>query len=92
VASPPATPPAALPEAVPAARNVSLNYTFPASLGDGEVEILLRDAEGTRVVLAPTPSASVAGATAQQDGLQVRGEAVFLVRLNGQEIASIPAR
>lgn len=71
---------------------MELNYTFPATLPDGTLDILVRDQDGERTVLAGTPSSTVAGATAQQDGISVRGEAVFVVRVNGQEYTRFPAR
>ena len=75
-----------------AARTVALSYNFPSDLPSGTVDIIVRDADGTRTVLAATPSSTVTGATAQQDNVQVRGDAVFVVRVNGQEFTSFPAR
>ena len=74
------------------ARSVQLNYAFPANLPEGTVDIVVRDQDGERTVLSGTPSSSAAGATAQQDGVQVRGDATFIVRVNGQEFTSFPAR
>ncbi len=73
-------------------RSVQLNYAFPANLPEGTVDIVVRDQDGERTVLSGTPSSSAAGATAQQDGVQVRGDATFIVRVNGQEFTSFPAR
>ncbi len=73
-------------------RTVRLEYTFPGSLPEGTVDIVVRDQDGERTVLSGTPSTSAAGATAQQDGVQVRGDAVFVVRVNGQEFTSFPAQ
>ncbi|WP_407541184.1 PASTA domain-containing protein [Deinococcus radiomollis] len=86
----PATPPTATPAAQ--ARSVTLSYAFPANLPPGTVDIVVRDLDGERTVLGNTPSSSAAGASAQQDGIQVRGDAVFIVRVNGQEFTSFPAR
>ncbi|GGR05204.1 PASTA domain-containing protein [Deinococcus ruber] len=72
-------------------RTVALNYTFPSNLPDGTVDIIVRDADGERTVLSGTPSSTVAGATAQQESIQVRGDATFVVRVNGQELTSFPA-
>ena len=77
--------------AVPA-RSVTLSYAFPADLPPGTVDIVVRDLDGERTVLGNTPSSSAAGASAQQDGIQVRGDATFIVRVNGQELTSFPAR
>jgi len=73
-------------------RSVQLDYAFPANLPEGTVDIVVRDQDGERTVLSGTPSSSAAGATAQQDGVQVRGDATFVVRVNGQEFTSFPAR
>ncbi|MFC4453029.1 PASTA domain-containing protein [Deinococcus sonorensis] len=74
------------------ARTVQLSYTFPATLPSGTVEIVVRDLDGERPVLAPTATGTVTGASAQQDGIQVRGDAVFVVRVNGQDYTSFPAQ
>ena len=73
-------------------RTVRLDYAFPANLPEGTVDIVVRDQDGERTVLAGTPSSAAAGATAQQEGIVVRGEAVFIVRVNGQEFTSFQAR
>ena len=73
-------------------RTVRLDYAFPVNLPEGTVDIVVRDQDGERTVLAGTPSSAAAGATAQQEGIVVRGEAVFTVRVNGQEFTSFPAR
>lgn len=73
-------------------RSVTLSYAFPADLPPGTVDIVVRDLDGERTVLGNTPSSSAAGASAQQDGIQVRGDATFIVRVNGQEFTSFPAR
>lgn len=90
----PATPPAATLPATPTpsqSRTVRLDYAFPASLPDGSVDIVVRDDDGERVVFNATPSSSAAGANARDD-VQVRGDAVFIVRVNGQEFTSFAAR
>lgn len=88
------TTPEATPDTTPTVptRTVRLEYTFPGSLPEGTVDIVVRDQDGERTVLSGTPSTSAAGATAQQDGVQVRGDAVFVVRVNGQEFTSFPAQ
>ena len=73
-------------------RTVRLDYAFPRNLPEGTVDIVVRDQDGERTVLAGTPSSATAGATAQQEGIVVRGEAVFIVRIGGQEFTSFPAR
>ena len=84
------TPPVATPVVSP--RSVTLSYAFPGDLPPGTVDIVVRDLDGERTVLGNTPSSSAAGASAQQNGIQVRGDAVFIVRINGQEFTSFPAR
>jgi beta-lactam-binding protein with PASTA domain len=96
----PVTPPSATLPATPTvpatptpsqSRAVRLDYAFPASLPDGTVDIVVRDDDGERVVFNATPSSSAAGANARDD-VQVRGDAVFIVRVNGQEFTSFAAR
>lgn len=73
-------------------RTVRLDYAFPSNLPEGTVDIVVRDQDGERTVLAGTPSSAAAGATAQQEGIVVRGAAVFIVRIGGQEFTSFQAR
>ncbi|AFZ68375.1 PASTA domain-containing protein [Deinococcus peraridilitoris] len=70
-----------------AKRTVQISYTFPADLPSGNVEIFVRDADGERVVLGAQPTATVAGNRAEGP-VEVRGEARFSVRVDGQEIDS----
>ncbi len=74
-------------DAAAAPRTVQLNYTFPASLPSGRLDIVVRDLDGERVVLSPMPAATAAGNRAEGP-VQVRGPARFAVRVNGQEVAS----
>ena len=73
-------------------RTVRLDYAFPGNLPEGTVDIVVRDQDGERTVLAGTSSSAAAGAAAQQEGIVVRGEAVFIVRIGGQEFTRFPAR
>ncbi len=73
-------------------RTVRLDYAFPSNLPEGTVDIVVRDQDGERTVLAGTSSSAAAGAAAQQEGIVVRGEAVFIVRIGGQEFTRFPAR
>jgi len=68
-------------------RTVQLDYTFPADLPEGQVDIVVRDQDGERVVLQPQPTSVVAGNRAEGP-VQVRGEATFTVRVNGQVVES----
>ena len=88
-AQPDSTPPGPTPSgaSAPAPRTVQLDYTFPADLPSGKLDIVVSDLGGERVVLSPMPSAAAAGNRAEGP-VQVRGPARFSVRVNGQEIAS----
>ncbi|ADV66594.1 PASTA domain-containing protein [Deinococcus maricopensis] len=90
VPAPPDPVPATPPTTTPAAetRRVNLNYTFPSDLPSGTVDIVVRDADGERVVFNPAATTEVAGALAQQEGISVRGDALFVVRVNGQDFTS----
>lgn len=89
----PTEPEAAEPEAVPdATRTVNFRYEFPADLPAGTYTISVRDADGERQVDGPYSGADLAGAVAESDPadpLTVRGDAVIVIRRDGQEYASI---
>ncbi|MFC4427614.1 PASTA domain-containing protein [Deinococcus navajonensis] len=91
----PTAPPAAVPDTsagdvnLPSS-NVNFNYTFPADLPDGSYTVVVRDADGERAVLAPTDAAQLRGATASSDNaVTVRGDAVFIIRRDGAEFATV---
>lgn len=93
-ATPPVTGPSPTPERAPGAElptsDVSFNYLFPEDLPDGTYTVVVRDADGERVVLAPTEAAQLRGATATSDNaLTVRGTAVFVIRRDGAEYATV---
>lgn len=67
---------------------VPMVYTFPADIPAGKVEIMVRDDDGERTILPATDTGSLAGATAQRDDVRVRGNYVFIVRLNGSDYAT----
>lgn len=86
----PVTPPAdtaAPPEAPP--RTVNFRYEFPADLPPGNYTISVRDADGEREVLAATGGSELAGAAAEDDALTVRGDAVVIIRRDGEEYATV---
>ena len=89
----PADPEAAEPEAVPdATRTVNFRYEFPADLPAGTYTISVRDADGERQVDGPYSGADLAGAVAESDPsdpLTVRGDAVIVIRRDGEEYATI---
>lgn len=93
-AAPPATdtPDAAAPPADEAvdgapARSVQLDYTFPADLPEGTVQIFVTDADGERALDFSQPSSAVAGARAEGE-VTVRGDATFSVRVDGTEVGT----
>lgn len=89
----PAEPEAAEPEAVPdATRTVNFRYEFPADLPAGTYTISVRDADGERQVDGPYSGADLAGAVAESDPadpLSVRGDAVIVIRRDGEEYTTI---
>ncbi|MDB5044301.1 MAG: serine/threonine protein kinase [Deinococcus sp.] len=88
----PATPPAddPAPDAdAPASRNIDFQYTFPSDLPAGSYTIAVRDLDGEREVLSATDSAQLSGATANQRNVSVRGDAVFVIRRDGQDYATV---
>ncbi|MPY67302.1 PASTA domain-containing protein [Deinococcus sp. SDU3-2] len=89
----PTDPEAAEPEAVPdATRTVNFRYEFPADLPAGTYTISVRDADGERQVDGPYSGADLAGAVAESDPadpLTVRGDAVIVIRRDGEEYATV---
>ncbi|MCP2013963.1 beta-lactam-binding protein with PASTA domain [Deinococcus sp. HSC-46F16] len=89
----PTEPEAAEPEAVPdATRTVNFRYEFPADLPAGTYTISVRDADGERQVDGPYSGADLAGAVAESDPadpLTVRGNAVIVIRRDGEEYATV---
>lgn len=71
-----------------AARQVNFSYVFPADLAPGSYSVVVQDADGEREVLPPTDAAKLAGLQAQAP-VNVRGGAVFVIRVNGAEYARV---
>lgn len=69
-------------------RNVAFSYIFPTELPAGSYSVVVQDADGERQIMPPTDSATLAGQQAQSQE-QVRGNAVFVVRVNGAEYARV---
>ncbi|WP_034386837.1 PASTA domain-containing protein [Deinococcus sp. YIM 77859] len=85
----PATPAAdetAEPEAAP--RSVRFRYVFPGDLPEGTYTISVRDADGEREIQGATDQTQLAGAVAEGN-VDVRGDAVFVIRRNGEEYATV---
>lgn len=88
------TPPASqtLPPSVPDSvqRTVNFVYEFPRDLPAGSYSVVVQDADGEREVMQATDSTTtqLAGMRANAQ-IQVRGNAVFIVRANGAEYARV---
>jgi beta-lactam-binding protein with PASTA domain len=77
-------------EADATSRSVSFRYTFPADLPPGSYTIVVRDADGEREIQPATDSTTFAGATVSSNGdVSVRGNAVFIIRQDGAEYATV---
>ncbi|MEF2280132.1 PASTA domain-containing protein [Deinococcus sp. YIM 134068] len=77
------------PAAAEGARTVDFRYVFPSDLPAGSYTISVRDAGGEREILAATDSTQLAGATAEQRGISVTGDVVFVIRQNGVEYTTV---
>ncbi|MFC5848691.1 PASTA domain-containing protein [Deinococcus petrolearius] len=73
------------------ARQVGFQYDFPADLPEGSYSVVVQDADGERQVLPPTEAARLAGQRAQTP-VEVRGNAVFIVRQGDTEYARVAAQ
>lgn len=82
----PATP--EIPPSNAATRTVTFEYVFPADLPDGNYAILVRDADGERVVRSAAPADTLANQRASGD-IPVRGDAVFIIRRDGVDYATV---
>ncbi|MFC6666976.1 PASTA domain-containing protein [Deinococcus radiopugnans] len=88
----PATPPESdTPDtSAPATRSVSFQYTFPTDLPAGTYSVVVSDANGERQILQPTDASQLAGRNANSsEPLQVTGDAVFIVRRDGADYATV---
>lgn len=72
-------------------RTVSLNYAFPGDLPAGTYTIAVQDASGERLINFTAQAEQVAGRLAQAS-VQVTGDAIFIVRRDGQEYARVLPR
>ncbi|UBV43465.1 PASTA domain-containing protein [Deinococcus taeanensis] len=70
------------------ARGVSLNYTFPTDLPEGTYTLAVRDDNGERALELNADAASLAG-QAVSTTVTVQGEAVFIIRRDGQDFALV---
>ncbi|WP_394649949.1 PASTA domain-containing protein [uncultured Deinococcus sp.] len=73
------------------ARQVDFRYDFPADLPEGSYSVVVQDADGERQVLPATEAARLAGQRAQTP-VEVRGNAVFIVRQGTAEYARVAAQ
>ncbi|SEJ77806.1 PASTA domain, binds beta-lactams [Deinococcus reticulitermitis] len=69
-------------------RQVNLNYTFPSDLPAGTYTISVLDADGEREIMPGVDAAQVAGRLAQAPQA-VRGDAVFIIRRDGNEYTRV---
>lgn len=74
-----------------AARQVNFQYDFPADLPEGSYSVVVQDADGERQVLPATETARLAGQRAQTP-VEVRGNAVFIIRQGSAEYARVAAQ
>ncbi|GGO31357.1 PASTA domain-containing protein [Deinococcus humi] len=74
----------------PETRSVSFEYTFPADLPAGTYSVVVSDANGERQILQPTDASQLAGRNANSSQpIQVVGDAVFIVRQDGADYATV---
>lgn len=73
------------------ARQVNFQYDFPADLPEGSYSVVVQDADGERQVLPATEAARLAGQRAQTP-VEVRGNALFIVRQGDAEYARVAAQ
>lgn len=69
-------------------RDVNFVYTFDPTLPAGNYTVSVRDSNGEREVMPATPADTLAGQEARAT-LRVRGNAVFIIRLNGAEFVRV---
>lgn len=86
----PPVPPGADPGSAPVSRSVNFQYTFPTDLPAGTYSVVVSDANGERQILQPTDASQLAGRNANSsEPLQVTGDAVFIVRRDGADYATV---
>ncbi|OLV19964.1 serine/threonine protein kinase pknB [Deinococcus marmoris] len=74
----------------PPTRSVSFQYTFPADLPAGTYSVVVSDAGGERQILQATDASQLAGRNANSSQpVQVVGDAVFIVRRDGADYATV---
>lgn len=95
-ATPPETPVPAAPDitapetTAPQTRSVSFQYTFPTDLPAGTYSVVVSDASGERQILQATDASQLAGRDANSSQpVQVVGDAVFIVRRDGADYATV---
>ena len=69
-------------------RTVAFSYVFPADLPAGAYSVVVQDADGERQIMPPADSTQLAGLQANSSA-SVRGNAVFIIRVNGAEYARV---
>lgn len=69
-------------------RDVNFVYTFDPTLPAGNYTVSVQDSDSEREVIPTTPASALAGQEARAT-LRVRGNAVFIIRLNGAEFVRV---
>ncbi|THF88649.1 PASTA domain-containing protein [Deinococcus sp. KSM4-11] len=85
--SPDATPAATTPDT--AARTVTFRYTFPANLPDGSYSVVVKDANGERQIMPAADAGVLRGLAATSAEAPVTGDAVFIIRKDGVDFATV---
>lgn len=77
-----------IPPAQQTSRSVTFRYVFPTDLPAGSYTVVVRDANGEREIMQATDAATLAGQVANATET-VTGDAVFIIRQNGQDYATV---
>lgn len=86
----PATPAPSPTEApAPAERSVTFQYRFPTDLPDGSYTVVVQDANGEREIMSAADASALRGRDATSAQQTVSGDAVFVIRQDGVDYASV---
>ncbi|WP_309569847.1 PASTA domain-containing protein [Deinococcus sp.] len=77
------------PNPAPAARTVTFRYTFPANLPDGSYSVVVKDAGGERPIMPAADAGALRGLAATSAEAPVSGDAVFIIRKDGVDFATV---
>lgn len=79
----------ATPDPAPTARTVTFRYTFPANLPDGTYSVVVKDAGGERPIMPAADAGALRGLAATSAEAPVSGDAVFIIRKDGADFATV---